>query len=82
MATKQKPRAKARRAKPAKAKAKGSVKQEVLEMLRVGASLDALMRKFEWQRHSVRGLISNLGKAGNKIESEKTEAGRFYRLAS
>lgn len=48
-----------------------------------GATLQELMDRFGWQRHSVRGFISTLGsKHGIKVISEKHETkGRIYRSA-
>ena len=78
MAAKKKPANASKRAK------KRLIKDAVLKMLVKGATLDQLMRQLEWQKHSVRGLISNLGKAGAQIESFKAEGTgeRSYRLAS
>ncbi len=48
-----------------------------------GASLAALSEATGWQAHSVRGALSGALKArrGLTIMSEKTEAGRLYRIA-
>jgi hypothetical protein len=48
-----------------------------------GASLAALSEATGWQAHSVRGALSGALKAkrGLTITSEKTEAGRLYRIA-
>jgi hypothetical protein len=48
-----------------------------------GASLADLMAASGWQAHSVRGAISGAikRKLGLKVLSEKTEAGRLYRIA-
>lgn len=81
MASKKKPSAPPKTALAKRAK-KAHIKDAVMRMLVKGITLDELVRKLEWQKHSVRGLISNLAKAGAQIQSEKTEAGRFYRLAS
>lgn len=47
-----------------------------------GASLDRLMKATGWQKHSVRGAISGAlkKKLGLKVLSEKSEAGRIYRI--
>ena len=65
----------------------GSKAAQVVEMLKRenGATLDAIMKKFGWQSHTTRALMSaggSLAKAGFKIESFKTEKGdRAYRIA-
>ena len=59
-----------------------SKKMQVLDMLRAkdGATLDQLMGATGWQRHTCRGFLSVAGKT-MKITSEKTDAGRLYRIA-
>jgi hypothetical protein len=59
-----------------------SKKAQVLDMLRAkgGATLDQLMAATGWQRHTCRGVLSVAGKTV-KITSEKTDAGRLYRIA-
>jgi hypothetical protein len=49
-----------------------------------GASLDAMMAATGWQAHSVRGAISGAikKKLGFDVRSEKTEAGRVYRIVT
>jgi hypothetical protein len=76
MTTKKK--AKARRQKPAMA---GSKKARLIKMLETkGATLDAICKKFTWQRHTARAVVSTLGNT-NKIESTRDEKGaRFYRI--
>lgn len=84
---------KAKAAKPAK-KAKGilaqvgpkptSKKDQVLALIsrKNGATLEEIMETMGWQRHTVRGFISILGKSGTKIASSKSEAGaRTYKAA-
>lgn len=48
-----------------------------------GATLQALQAATGWQAHSVRGAISGSlkKKLGFTVTSEKTEAGRTYRIA-
>jgi predicted transcriptional regulator len=47
-----------------------------------GATLDEIMTATGWQKHTVRGFISILGKSGAKIASSKSEAGaRTYKAA-
>jgi hypothetical protein len=64
----------------------GSKKAIVLDMLKrpEGATLADIQSATGWQPHSVRGFISGaLGrKMGLTVESIKTEAGRFYRIAT
>jgi hypothetical protein len=47
-----------------------------------GATLEAMMVATGWQAHSVRGALSGSlkKKLGVAISSEKTEAGRVYRI--
>lgn len=84
----------AKEAKPKKERAKteaglreGSKAAQVVEMLKrpEGATLDAIMKKFDWLPHTTRALMSaggSLAKAGYKIESFKTDKGdRAYRIA-
>ena len=49
-----------------------------------GATIAAMMAATGWQAHSVRGAISgSIKKAlGIAVMSEKTEAGRTYRIAA
>jgi hypothetical protein len=48
-----------------------------------GATIEAMMAATGWQAHSVRGALSgSIKKAlGIAVISEKTEAGRIYRIA-
>ena len=47
-----------------------------------GASLDELCRATGWQAHSVRGALAGaLKRKGYSVASERTEAGRVYRMA-
>ena len=55
-------------------------KGEAIELLKKGISLDALMTRFGWQRHTVRGFMSILGKT-HQIESTSVEGVRTYRIA-
>jgi predicted nucleic acid-binding Zn ribbon protein len=49
-----------------------------------GATINVMMAATGWQAHSVRGAISgSIKKAlGLEVASEKTEAGRVYRITS
>lgn len=49
-----------------------------------GATIPAMMEATGWQAHSVRGAMSGaIGKKlGLAVTSEKTEAGRVYRVAA
>jgi len=68
--------------KPKKPAMAGSKKAKLIRILEGdGATLDAISKKFSWQRHTTRGLISVLGRT-LKIESTRTDKGeRFYRIA-
>lgn len=58
----------------------------ILDLLRrpEGARVDEMSQATGWQVHSVRGAMSGALKKerGFVISSEKTEAGRVYRIAS
>jgi Protein of unknown function (DUF3489) len=55
-------------------------KGDALELLKKGVSLQTLMDKFGWQRHTVRGFISVLGKT-HAIESAMVEGARTYKIS-
>ncbi len=59
-----------------------SKKALVFDMLRRdgGATLEEIMQATGWLRHSCRGFLSIASKTC-KIESEKTDSGRRYRIA-
>ena len=78
-----------KKAKPGK-KAKPAAertnkKAEVIAMMKraKGATLAEIMKATGWQKHTVRGFVSILGKkGGEKIESSKNAAGeRTYKIA-
>jgi nucleoid-associated protein YgaU len=59
-------------------------KQEALGMLRQGCTLEELMEmpgRTPWQRHSVRGFISVLGKEHNIVSTLTEDGFRHYKLA-
>lgn len=63
---------------------KGKLGQVVNLLLQPeGATLEAMQAATGWQAHSVRGAISGAikKKLGFAVSSEKTEAGRIYRIA-
>jgi hypothetical protein len=68
-----------------KAEAKGTSKKDIVLALlgrKNGATLAEIMETTGWQKHTVRGFVSLLGKAGTKVESSKSEAGaRTYKAA-
>jgi hypothetical protein len=69
--------------KAAKAAAPGtSKKQVVIDMMKAknGATLDAIIAETGWAKHTIRGFVSTVGKSYT-ITSEKTDAGRKYRIA-
>jgi hypothetical protein len=47
-----------------------------------GATIESLVAATGWQAHSVRGFMSGTlkKKLGKAVSSEKTEAGRIYRI--
>jgi hypothetical protein len=63
----------------------GSKQARVIGLLQRpdGASIDEIATAMEWQRHTVRGLISGAlkKKLGLDIVSEKTDRGRLYRIS-
>jgi hypothetical protein len=74
----------------AKAKTPGtrtnSKQAQLIEMLKrpEGATIEEIVKKFDWQAHTVRGAIAGAlkKKLGLKVESEKEEnRGRVYRIA-
>ena len=80
--TKNEPRA-AKPAKAAKPK-KTTTMESLIALLRraEGARIDEMMEATGWQQHSVRGAMAGAlkKKLGLSIASEKTEAGRVYRI--
>jgi uncharacterized protein DUF3489 len=60
-------------------------KADVIAMMKrpKGVTLDQIMEATAWQKHTVRGFVSILGrKGGEKIDSAKNAAGkRTYRIA-
>jgi Protein of unknown function (DUF3489) len=81
--------ARKRKARP-KGKARGtradSKQAKLIEMLKRpdGATIDEIVKKFEWQPHSVRGAIAGAlkKKLGLAVQSDKVEGrGRVYRIA-
>jgi predicted ArsR family transcriptional regulator len=63
-----------------------SKQAKLIELLRRpdGATIDEIVKKFEWQPHTVRGAIAGALKKrlGLDVRSEKIEgAGRTYRIS-
>jgi predicted ArsR family transcriptional regulator len=63
-----------------------SKQAKLIEMLKRpgGATIDEIVKKFEWQPHTVRGAIAGAlkKKLGLDVQSEKIEGrGRVYRIA-
>lgn len=65
---------------------KESKQSRVVEMLRLpaGTTIDAVMKATDWQQHSVRGFFAGVvqKKLGLKLNSEKVDGNRIYRIAS
>lgn len=73
----------------AKAKTPGtranSKQAQLIEMLKrpEGATIDEIVKKFDWQAHTVRGALAGAlkKKLGLNVQSEKVEGrGRVYRI--
>lgn len=74
---------------PTKAKALGtranSKQAQLIEMLKRpdGATIEEIVKKFDWQAHTVRGALAGAlkKKLGLNVQSEKIEGrGRVYRI--
>jgi hypothetical protein len=84
------PKPRTPRSAPAEAKkvaAKHQSKAEkVVALLKrdAGATLEEMMKATGWQKHSVRGFMAGTlkNRHGLTAISEKTEAGRVYRVAA
>jgi hypothetical protein len=63
----------------------GSKQARVIGLLQrpEGATIDEIATAMEWQRHTVRGLISGglKKKLGLDVQSERTDRGRLYRIS-
>jgi Protein of unknown function (DUF3489) len=90
-ATKTKTKTARKRKTPTKAAPAGtradSKQAKLIEMLKRpdGATIDEIVKKFEWQPHTVRGAIAGAlkKKLGLDVQSEKIEGrGRVYRIAA
>jgi predicted HTH transcriptional regulator len=62
-----------------------SKQAQLIEMLQrpEGATIEEIVKKFDWQTHTVRGAIAGAlkKKLGLNVQSEKVEGrGRFYRI--
>jgi Protein of unknown function (DUF3489) len=58
-----------------------SKKAEVIAMIQAkgGATLEAIMKRTGWQKHTVRGFMATVpAKLGLKLKSEKVEGARTY----
>jgi hypothetical protein len=73
------------KAKPSRTRA-NSKQAQLIEMLKrpEGATIDEIAKKFDWQAHTVRGALAGALKErlGLKVQSDKAERGRVYRIES
>lgn len=69
--------------KPAKDAPRITKKAMVEQLLKSdkGATIEELCKKTSWQKHTVRGHLSILKKAGAEIISERVDGVRRYRIA-
>ena len=71
--------------KPTATDKKDTKQSRVVEMLRfpAGTTIDAVMKATGWQQHSVRGFFAGViqKKLGLKLNSEKVDGNRIYRIA-
>ncbi|ARP98179.1 DUF3489 domain-containing protein [Pseudorhodoplanes sinuspersici] len=72
--------------KPAAARA-NSKQAQLIEMLKSpdGATIEEIVKKFDWQAHTVRGALAGAlkKKLGLNVQSEKVDGrGRVYRIAA
>src|SRR5882757_2270379 len=72
--------------KPTATDKKDSKQSRVVEMLQLpaGTTIDAVMKATGWQQHSVRGFFAGVvqKKLGLKLNSEKVDGNRIYRIAT
>jgi hypothetical protein len=77
-------RQKAKPTAPKAASAKPTKASAVIALLSrpEGATIEAMTKATGWQAHSVRGFLSGTlkKKLGENVASEKTDAGRVYRI--
>jgi hypothetical protein len=64
-----------------------SKQAQLIEMLKgpEGATIDEIVKKFDWQAHTVRGVLAGSlkKKLGLNVQSEKVESrGRVYRIVN
>lgn len=69
--------------KPAEDTPKITKKATVEQLLKSdkGTTIEELCKKTSWQKHTVRGHLSILKKAGAEIISERVDGVRRYRIA-
>lgn len=62
--------------------AKGTKQERVLNLLKEGTTIAAIMKATGWQQHSVRGFFAGVvrKKLRLNLTSKKTETGRIYRI--
>ena len=68
--------------KPAEDAPKITKKAMVEQLLKSdkGTTIEELCKKTGWQKHTVRGHLSILKKAGAEIISERVDGARYYRI--
>jgi Protein of unknown function (DUF3489) len=60
----------------------GTKKEQLVTMLRQGATVEALTKALTWQPHTLRAAISGLNKAGMKVERERAEGITSYKISA
>jgi hypothetical protein len=71
-----------RKAAVAAAARTGTKKEQLVTMLKKGATVEALTMALGWQPHTLRASISMLGKTGIKVARERADGVTSYKIAA